>query len=176
MKKHDKELLLSIYNKLNVLIGLGIFLILVVYFSSFPEIMYGAVDKGIFSLDLTVSYDLHTIIFNYPLVWFILFFLLNIGFLIVIQKGEKVESGIVFESIFYNIILSFLLIVAQLVFYYMIPESINGNIQIGLFQYGFDVLSDVVANGINFAYILATIYVFYNMFVVFLSMRNVNAE
>ena len=52
MKKNDKEALLGIYNKLNVFVGLGIFLVLVVYFNNFPKNMYGAIDKGIFSLDL----------------------------------------------------------------------------------------------------------------------------
>ena len=176
MKKIDKEALLSIYNKLNVFVGLGIFLVLVIYFNNFPETMYGAIDKGIFSLDLSVAYGTQVEVFNFPLVWFILFFLLNLGFLIFTQTGEKVESGAISESIFYNTILSFLLIVAQLVFYYIIPETVNGDIVIGLFQYDFDVLSDVVVSGYNFAYILATVYTFYNMFVLFLALRNAGTE
>ncbi len=176
MKKVDKEALLSIYSKFSIFIGLGIFLILVIYNNSIPSEMFGVVDKGIFNIDFTVAYGEHVEVFNYPLVWFIIFFLLNLGILIYSQIDEKVDVGTISASIFYNTILSFLLILSQLVFYYVVPDTINGAIEIGLFQYEFYILSDVVVGGLNFTYFLATIYTFYNVFVVYYVMRNSSIE
>ena len=167
MKKIEKELVLNIYSKLSLVIGLSIFIILAVYFSNLPELMYGVVEKGIFNLNFRVAYDTYLDVFNWPLILFIVFFLFNLGVLIYAQKGEKVEGSIINGSIFYNTVLSFLLIVAHLVFYFIVPDTINGAIEVGLFQYEFKVLSDVSNTGINFGYILATIYTLYNIFVIY---------
>ena len=172
MKNIDKKLIFNIYSKLSILIGLGTFLILFTYFGKFPEGMYGAVDRGIFSLDFNVSPGINIEIFNSPLVWFIGFFLLNLGFLIYSLVGDKEAVGTISGSLFYNLILSVLLIIAQLVFYYLVPETVNGPIEIGLFEYEFAVLSDVSNTGYNFGYALASIYTFYNVFMVYVLTRN----
>lgn len=172
MKKFDKELVFYIYSKLSILIGLAIFLVLFMYFRMFPEGMYGVVDKGIFKLDFAVSFGVNETIFNFPLILFIVFFLFNLGLLIYSQVGNKLAVGTLTGSIFYNTILSFLLIVAHLVFYYVIPDTINGAIVIGLIDYEFEVLSDVSKTGYNFAYLLATVYTFYNVFVVYSLTKN----
>ena len=171
MGKIDKEIVLSIYSKLSVIIGLGIFVILLMYFGNLPEIMYGPIEKGLFNIDFNVEYGVNVIVFNLPLIFFTLFFLYNLGMLIFIQVGKKVEANATCESVFYITILSFLLIVSQLVFVYMVPENINGAIQIGLFQYEFVELNDLSTTGINFGYILATIYTLYSVFVLYLETK-----
>jgi len=172
MEKLDKEIILNIYSKLSVVIGLGIFIILFRYFNNFPELMYGPVVKGVFDLDFRVDFGSVTmIVANIPLVFFLVIFLYNLGMLIYTQTGDKMEANNITASMFYNTILSFLLIVAQLVFVYMVPESINGAIHIGLFQYEFVELNDLTITGINFVYILAIIYTFYNIFVLYLETR-----
>ena len=172
MEKLNKEMILNIYNKISIILGLAIFLVLFMYFNKMPESMFGTVDKGIFSLDFAVDLSTTTVVFNTPLIWFIFIFLINLGLLLYTQLGEKVTTGRITESVFYNTILSFLLIIAQLVFFYIIPESINGTISIELFQYEFVELADKSITGINFAYILASIYVFYNMVILYLEMKN----
>lgn len=174
MKNIDKELIFNIYSKLSILIGLGTFLILFIYYGKFPEGMYGVIDRGIFNLDLSISPGVNIEIFNSPLIWFIGFFLLNLGLLIYSQVGDKEAVGTISGSLFYNLILSVLLIVTQLVFYYLVPETVNGAIEIGLFEYEFAVLSDVSNVGYNFGYALATIYVLYNVFVVYVLTKNSN--
>jgi hypothetical protein len=169
MEKLDKELIANIYSKLSVVIGLSIFIILLMYFSNLPELMYGPVEKGIFNLDFSVGYEMNLIVFNLPLIFFTLLFLYNLGMLIYTQTGNKMEANNITESMFYNTILSFLLIVSQIV--YMVPDSINGIIEIGFFQFEFVELSDLSTKGINFGYILATIYTFYSTFVLFLETR-----
>lgn len=171
MGKFNKELIVNIYSKLSIVIGLGIFIVLLIHFNSFPELMNGVVDKGLFNLDFTIESAVHVEVFNLPLILFTALFLFNLGVLIYIITGKKVETNIVVESMFYNTILSFLLIVAQVVFYYMIPETINGAIEIGLYQYEFVELSDLSTTGINFGYILAAIYTLYSIFVLFLETK-----
>lgn len=176
MNKIDKGAVLNIYNKLSIVLGLGTFLILLVYFNGFPETMNGTIDKGIFNLDLVIGSGVEVSIFNSPIVWFVLFFVMNLGVLIFTQTGEKAAESKVVESIFYNTILSFFLIVAQIVFYYLIPGTVNGAINIGLFKYEFVELIDKSVVGINFAYILASIYTIYNIVVVVLETRNTELE
>lgn len=176
MEKIDKEIIVKIYSKLSIVIGLGIFLVLIMYFNNLPELMYGPVEKGLFNIDFSIGYGENIIVANLPLVFFTVFFLYNLGMLIYTQTGDKMEANIITESMFYNTILSFLLIVAQLVFVYMVPESINGAIYIGLFQYEFVELNDLSTVGINFGYILALIYTFYNIFVLFLESRRNQEE
>jgi hypothetical protein len=171
MEKLDKEIIANIYSKLSVVMGLGIFIILFMYFNNLPELMYGPVEKGMFNLDFSVGFEMNIIVFNLPLIFFTLLFLYNLGMLIYTQTGNKMEANNVTESMFYNTILSFLLIVSQFVFVYMVPDSINGIIEVGLFQYEFVELSDLSTKGINFGYILATIYTFYSIFVLYLETR-----
>jgi len=176
MEKIDRDLIVNIYSKLSVVIGLGIFVILFAYFDNFPDSMYGPVEKGLFSLDFSVAFGENTIVANLPFVFFIVFFIYNLGMLIYTQTGDKMEANNITASMFYNTILSVLLIVTQLVFVYMIPDSINGNIVIGLLQYEFVELSDLSTIGINFGYILAIIYTFYNVFVLYLETRVMEEE
>ncbi len=172
MVKIDKELVVNIYSKLSIIIGLGIFLTLLLYFNNIPELMHGSVEKGIFSLDFNVEIGVNVVVINLPLIFFTLFFLYNLGMLIYTQTGDKVETNIIIESMFYNTILSFLLIVTHLVFIYMIPDAINGAINIGLFKYEFVELSDLSTTGINFGYILASIYTLYSAFVLYIENKN----
>ena len=169
--ENSKMIVLNLYNKISLIIGLGIYLVLFLHFNKMPESMFGSVDKGIFYLDFAVEGQ-QVVVFNSPLVWFIGFFLLNLGALLFTQYGNKKETGLVVESMFYNTVISFLLIASQLAFFYMVPDSVNGIIDIGLFKYEFVELVDKSATGINFGYIFASVYVLYNIVVVFLETRN----
>jgi len=171
MNRINKDAVLKIYNKLSIVLGLGTLIILLVYFNGFPDIMNGTVDKNIFNLNFITGTGNEVGIINSPIIWFILFFIINLGVLIYTQTGEKVTESRIVESIFYNTILSFFLIVAQVVFYYFIPETINGAVNIGLFKYEFVELTDKSSVGINFAYIIASVYTIYNIVVVFLETR-----
>lgn len=172
MEKIDKEIIANIYSKLSLIVGLGIFLILFMYFNKLPEFMYGPVEKGIMTLDFNIGAAGNTIVFNYPLIFFIVFFLYNLGMFIYTQTGDKMQANNIVASMFYNAILSFLLIVSQFVFVYMVPDTVNGFINVGLFQYEFVELSDLSTIGINFGYILAIIYTFYSIFVLFIETKN----
>ena len=144
MDKMDKELIVNIYSKLSVVIGLGVFLILLMYFNNVPKVMYGAVEKGMLNLDFSVGLGVNVVVLNLPLIFFTVFFFYNLGMLIYTQTGDKMEANNITESMFYNTILSFLLVVSQFVFVYMVPESINGVIDIGLFKYEFVELNDLL--------------------------------
>lgn len=175
MEKLDKELIVKIYSKLSVVVGIGIFAILLLYFSNIPDFMYGPVEKGLFSIKFDLESGVSKTVVNLPLIFFTVFFIYNLGMLIYTQIGEKMEASIITASMFYNTILCFLLIVSQFVFVYMVPDSINGLIDIGLFQYEFVELSDLSAKGINFGYIIAIIYTFYNIVILFIE-TNKNEE
>lgn len=176
MKNHSKEVVLKVYNRLSVFLGLGSFILLFVYFNSFPKTMNGTVAKSILNFDFTLSIQDSIKIFNSPLIWFILFFIMNLGVLIYTQTGQNKSEGRIVESMFYNTIISFLLIVSQVVLYYLVPETVNGAIEFGLFRYEFVELSNKSVIGINFAYIFAMIYTIYNGIIIYLEIRENKPE
>lgn len=163
----EKELLLKVYSRVSVFIGFILLLVLAVYFNRFPDEMFGTIENGLFNITLAVTYDTSLLIFNTPLVVFLVVFLFNLGVLIYAITGKKVLLPQIVESILYNTILSFLFIVSQVVLYFVIPATVNGAINFGFFSYNFSVLTNEVLSGINFGYILITIYTFYNMFIVY---------
>lgn len=172
MEKFSKELALRMYSKISIVMSMGLLYILFKYFNEFPKLMNGEVKKQLFSLDFTMNFSTHLEIFNFALVVFIVVLFINLGILIYALVGEKIDEKIV-ANIMYNTIITVLIIIAHGAFYYMIPDTVNGAIEIGLFQYEFDVLTGVSNKGINFAYILILIYMLYNATLVYLEMRTI---
>lgn len=171
MKMMNPDSLLRIYNKISIVVGLVLMLVLVIYFGNIPVGMYGPIEKGLFSTVFTVQLNTEIVVRNSALIFAIIGLLFNIGVLIVVFSKKTTEKAIQ-ESVLYNVVLSIGLILTLIIFYLNIPANVNGEIFIGFFQYKFTVLNDVVVGGFNFAYIVTTIYIFLNIAVAFISSRS----
>lgn len=167
--KMSKEFIMSIYYKVCIFLGMGAFLNLFVYLERFPELMNGDITKKLFSLEFNTGYGAYETVFNTALIVFILIFAINLGVLVYSLLGEKSE-GLIAEAVFYNTIITFLIVIAHIAFYIQIPTTVNGEITNGIFNTSFYVLADEVVKVFNFSYLLITVYLFYNVFVIYRSM------
>ncbi len=134
------------------------------YVMSFPQEFYGIVDKGLFFTTLE-NYQANVDIINMPLIVYLILLVLNV--LIVIRLGnlEELESKSLQSVAVYNTLLTIMLIIGQIVFFIMIPDRINGFVK-DFFVYVEMPLRDIeVQNVINVNYIIAVIYICYNIVV-----------
>jgi len=161
-----KDYILSTYYKASVLLAMGAFLSLFLYLEKFPESMFGDIIKSLFSLDFNIGYQVSDIVINSALIVFICIFLVNIGVLIYSLTGEKVK-GLLAEAVFYNTIITLLIVISHIAYNIQIPINVNGEIIHSIFHSTFFVLSDVKVIAFNLSYLLITIYLFYNVYVIY---------
>ncbi len=160
----NKENIIKIYYQISLFIALGMLASLYLYLRKIPEIMNGEVSRSFFNLDFLFADSRVVTVFNSMLIIFFIVFLMNLGVLIYALTKEKVESSLV-EGIFYNTILSFILIISHLAFYYQIPLMINGLMEHHFFHSNFFKLSTDKVVVFNFSYLLIILYLFYNFYV-----------
>ena len=161
-----KESLINIYFKMCLFIGVGALLSLYLYLKEFPEGMNGNITKTFFSLDFDVTFESNVVVFNSVLIIFFVVFLINLGALIFALVGEKLE-GFMLEAVFYNTIITFLLVVSHLAFHLQIPGIVNGEISHSIFHSNFYRLVDDRVIVFNFSYLFSTIYIFFNVFLIY---------
>ena len=161
-----KDVILSTYYKVSLFLAMGAFLSLFQYLQKFPESMYGDISKSLFSLEFNIAYGVTDQVLNLALIAFISIFLVNLGILIYSLTGEKVE-GLLAEAVFYNTIITLLIVISHIAFNVQIPLNVNGEISHSIFNSNFFVLADTKIIAFNFSYLLITIYLFYNAYVIY---------
>ncbi len=165
----SKDFIMSIYYKLCIFLGIGAFLSLFLYLEKFPDFINGDVTKKLFNLKITIGYEDYVEVFNSALIVFLVIFGINLGVLIYSILGEKIE-GLFAEAVFYNTIIAFLIVIAHIAFYLQVPANGNGEITMGILNTSFYILTNEVVKVFNFSYLLITIYLFYNVYVIYKSM------
>ncbi len=162
----NKENLMSTYYKMCVVIAMGAFLSLFLYLKQFPKGMNGDITKTFFSLKFNVMPNETVEVFNSIIIVFFVIFLINLGVFVFTLVGTKVK-GLLAEGAFYNMILSFLLLLSQLAYHLQIPKIVNGEISHSIFHSNFYRLTDVRIIVFNFSYLFITIYMFYNIYIIY---------
>ena len=142
---------------------------LFLYLEKFPDFINGDVTKKLFNLKITIGYEDYVEVFNSALIVFLVIFGINLGVLIYSILGEKIE-GLFAEAVFYNTIIAFLIVIAHIAFYLQVPANGNGEITMGILNTSFYILTNEVVKVFNFSYLLITIYLFYNVYVIYKSM------
>jgi hypothetical protein len=136
-----------------------------VFTNQFPPQFNGTVEKSIFAITLNNSFVGPKFILNSPLIVFISFLLLNIYFIFRIGSTEEVENKWLKEVLFYNIILTIMMIMGQVLFTIMVPETIQGEITDHFLYLSMPKLNNVVIQVINVNYLITIIMIIYNIFV-----------
>ncbi len=171
----NKENFLKVYYKMCVVIAMGAFLSLFLYLSKFPEGMNGDINKTFFTLEFNIMYGQQVIVFNSMVIVFFAIFLINLGMFIYVLLSKKTE-GLLAEGTFYNTIITFLLLVSHLAYHLQIPPIVNGTITHSFLYSNFYRLTDVKIMVFNFSYLLISVYLFYNVFVIYKTMPRVNND
>lgn len=167
----NKEQFLRLYSKISIFIG---FLLLIfVYFfissfplsSSYPYGFHSLIETNVFTITfLNFTTDLSIV--NTPLIVFITLLILNIYMFIRVGNTNEVEKKELQSVVFNNIIITLMLIIGQVAFVLMIPDSINGLVLNKVLFLTFHTgISDPVQIVFT-SYLLTVLYIGYNIFVV----------
>ena len=160
----SKDKFTRIYLNISFILVLALLVMVSVFLMEFPEGLNGTVSTTIFEVKLT-SGEQFLKIFNWPLVFTLSVFVLNILVLVKALIGKQLEQQLLTETLVYNVVLSFLMVASTIIFMLLIPESVNGLIQHRVFRTKFYTMTDEFTNVYNFNYIIMGIYVIYNYIV-----------
>jgi len=160
----NKEQFIRSYVIISVIAGLYFLLAILLYQANFTTEIYAIVETGLFQVELTDYFD--TIpVFNLPLVAFAVIFVINAVVAFVVLPGLETDKKPLKEVPYYNLLFSFLLVIGQIAFVFLIPDRINGVVRDLVFFTEFPVTSDILVRAININYLVAFVYVVYNILV-----------
>jgi hypothetical protein len=126
--------------------------------------MYVVVETGLFQVELTDYFDTVPV-FNLPLVAFAVIFVLNAVVAFVITPSLETEKQPLKEVAYYNLLFTFLLIIGQIAFVFLIPDRINGIPRDLILFTEFPITSDTLARAVNITYLVSFLYAVYNLIV-----------
>ena len=161
----SKEKFLRLYVKISVVIGLLLFIWMLVFTNEFPNVFNGTIEKNIFGIVLNNSFIEPIFILNTPLIIFLSFFLLNLFFIFRVGNVDEVENKWLREVLSYNILLTVMMVIGQILFVIMLPEGIQGEVADKFLWIEMDIQYDVSVNVINVNYVLTLVLIIYNIFV-----------
>jgi hypothetical protein len=139
-----------------------------IYTLNFPIEFYGTITKGIFNITFE-NYSGTFNIFNSPMIVFFILFVMNIVLIINLGDLKEIENKDLREVLIMNTFLTFIMILGQILFIVLVPNQINGLIEDKIIFINMPVLATNIVKVFNINYILAVIYIGYNMYVTFKS-------
>lgn len=169
-----KTKVLRIYTLLSIIVGFVLFFYSLAYVGNYTNIIlsfnqiagefYGNVDKTLMNVTLSIYGD-ELVVFNIISIVAAIVLVLNIIFAIVIGKTDSVESKLLKDVFQINILVSLVIFLGTLLFIFLIPEKINGEI-INYFAFvKMPILNSESRYIVNLMYLGSTFYVIYNFFV-----------
>ncbi len=160
----NKNRIVRSYVNFSIVIGLYLLLATFLYTYRFGTEFYGLVTVTFMNVNFETYYE--TIpYYNMPFVTYTIFFVFNLGILIFLGRGKTIKQKSLKEVSVYNTVFTVLMIASQIVYVYMIPDRISGTITDKFVFTEFAYTSDVLIRAINLNYVLALLYVVYNVYV-----------
>jgi hypothetical protein len=152
------------YAKLSIFFGLFLLLDIMLYQSLYTQELYVMVNKSFFIVELDNYFN--TIkVFNSPIIAYFLLLILNAVMVIYSKKLETQKQPLKEVSVM-NLTFTILLIIGQIFFVLMIPDTINGVPKDNVFFTLFPKKADSLVYAVNITYLVAFIYLVYNLIVV----------
>jgi hypothetical protein len=168
----NKEQFMRWYTSLNVVIGLYFILAALFYQLNFTTEYNVTVETSIFHVtlnyvELTAQGPINTYIpiLNVPLIAYLVILVLHILTLVFVARGLETTKQPLKEVGIFNVIFTVVLIAGQLLFVAMIPEAINGVARDLVFFTEFPMTASNLVRAFNIGYLVAFIYVVYNLIV-----------
>ncbi len=151
------------YVILNIFIGLYFLVQTFIYTTGYTYAFNGTVEKTFFNVNL-ISLSNNVSFFNYPLVVFFVFTILNIIVGYIVSKQEDILQQLK-EVAVINAVFTFTLMLGQILFVSLIPDIINGTGKDVIIYLELPRLSSDVVKVFNANYFLSFAFIVYNMFV-----------
>jgi ABC-type anion transport system duplicated permease subunit len=169
-----KTKIIRIYTVASIIVGFVLFFFSLSYVGNFTNItfsfnqvageFFGSVEKSLMNITLSM-YGADLVLFNIMGIIALSALILNVVFVILIGTTEDVEHKLLKDVFQVNLIVSLIIFLGVLLFIYMIPEKINGEIVSYFIFVKMPVLSSETRYVINVMYIGSLFYILYNFFV-----------
>ena len=104
-------------------------------------------------------------VLNTPLIMYIAFTILTIVVAVYGLKKEPVKQKLVQDLLVYNGIISILLIVSNIVYMILFPDTVSGILEHNLFLTRVPVQGGSIVNVFNFTYLFMLVYIILNLVV-----------
>lgn len=160
----NRTKIMRTYVNFSIVIGLYFLLAIFLYNNRLGSEFYGLVSVTLFNVNFETLFETITV-FNMPLVAYFMFLWMNVLVFVLVGRYEEVEHQALKEVAIYNSILTLVMIAAQLVFIYAIPDRIGGLIENKYIFTDFHYTTNTIVRAFNFNYLLALAYIVYNMLV-----------
>jgi hypothetical protein len=159
----DKQRLLRSYVTLSVFVGLYFLLAALLYQMRFTQNYNVLVETTLFEVRLnSVLGDV--IIFNAPMVGYLVVLVLNVA-IVIVTWGTQIEKRSLLEASYLNLLVTVLLVAGQIVFITTLPERINGIARDVILFTEIPITADTFVRVVNVSYALSFFYVIYNLLV-----------
>jgi len=133
-----------------------------------PSSNYGEITVSLFRYRFE-NLDIYINSINIPLMMFIAFTFLS-GFVAYLAlKEEPIRNKLLKEVVIYNVVISVLLIVSSIVFMLLVPERVNGAINVGFFMTQFEVQRGDFQNAFDFTRLFMVVYIVLNATALYLT-------
>lgn len=157
------------YVKLSVFVGIFFLFTVFLFRMNFGVELYGGVSVTLLQITVHNVFG-DTYITNLPLISFMIFFVFNLLVFMFYSRKSEVDNPLLTEVVIINIALSLVLVAGQIVYIYMIPDSINGFVVERFIFTEFPITSDNIVRAFNVTYLLSVGYTIYNMYVLLKTM------
>lgn len=160
----NKDRNMRLYTNLSILIGFVLLLVTFIYLLRFPIEFYGVIETSLFNIEFS-NYEGELDVFNFVLIFYLGVTLLNVLVWIFIGTSKDITKPQLKEVVVFNTMITLFMIASNVVFVLMMPNQVNGLIEDGFFYLSVPKVSSDIIKVLNFNYVLAFIYVFYNMYI-----------
>ena len=160
----NKEQFMRSYAVISLLAGVYFLIATLLYQSNFTTEIYAIVETTLFRVELADFFDT-VVVFNLPIVAYAVVFVINAIVAFAILPGLETEKQPLKEVAFYNLVFSFVLILGQIAFVFLIPDRINGVPRDLVLFTEFPITSQTLVRAVNINYFVLFAYLVYNLLV-----------
>lgn len=138
-------------------------------FSAIPGVFYGNIERGLFTVTLSVIGS-EEVFVNVILFVSVIVLLLNVLFMVLIGNTDEVEDNVLQTGYQVNFMASFVMVLSVVLFVLLLPSNMNGEIVDRYLFVKMALMSDQSRYVVNLMYVVSLFYVLFNSYVFFKTM------
>jgi len=177
----EKSKFVKIYISISLVVVFALLVVNLSFLGSMPNDLtyasgfYGTVSKSLFTINFENITDTINIV-NWPLIVSFVLLVFSVIVAVIVGVGEKMNNKVLQDGVVYNVVALILVVVSNVVYTFMIPDTVNGLIKHQMFLSKFEVLDSEFRTAFNFGFILLFIYLIMNIIFLFASTNVVAPE
>ena len=120
----SKEHFLKVYTASQIVVGFFVIIFVSIFATQMPATAIGNVVPTFLALRIEEASGYYRVL-NIPLFIFMSLLILNVFMMIRVKNTNEIEQKFLKNVVFYNTLLSFMLLLGHLAFLFMLPEGIS---------------------------------------------------